>query len=314
MRILVVGAGAIGGYFGGRLLQAGRNVTFLVRAVRAAQLAAFGLKIASPSGDVMLPAPPTVLRDKIAGTFDLILLSCKAYDLGDAIDSLAPGVGRDTVVLPLLNGMNHLDVLDARLGSDRVLGGQCVISTTLDDQGTIRHLNDRHSLVFGQRDGPRSDRVRSIEAALSGARFDVRASGDIVQEMWEKWVMLATLAGSTCLLRASIGDIVATPDGERFILELLDECAAIAAGRGHPLTSALLDQVRKSLTESGSLLTASMLRDIERGARIEADHVLGDLLRRKQVDDSGQRGATILRMAYGHTKAYEARQARQEVA
>lgn len=312
MRILVVGAGAIGGYFGGRLLQAGRDVTFLVRARRAAQLAESGLKIASPSGDAVLRAPCTVLRDKIDQAFDLILLSCKAYDLGDAMDSLAPAVGRGSVVLPLLNGMNHLDVLDERFGADRVMGGQCVISTTLDDEGTIRHLSARQSLAFGERNGSLSDRVQSIEAALSGAMFEVRASECIVQEMWEKWVMLAALAGSTCLMRATIGDIVATPDGKRFIVELLGECGEIAAGQGHPLGSAQVEQVRASLTDPGSPLTASMLRDIERGARIEADHVLGDLLRRERVNDNAQRHAPLLRLAYGHTKAYEARRSRQE--
>src|ERR1041385_2487183 len=217
MRILVVGAGATGGYFGGRLAEAGRDVTFLVRPRRAAQLAADGLVIRSPHGDATLPAPRTVLAEKISAPFDLILLSCKAYDLDGAIDAFAPAMGPATVILPLLNGMRHLDVLDARFGRERVLAGQCIIAATLDERGAIVHMNDNHSLTFGERDGGTSERVRAIAAAMSGARFELRLSDAAVQEMWEKWVVLATLAGSTCLMRAAIGDIVAAPAGEDVI-------------------------------------------------------------------------------------------------
>src|SRR5580700_8482441 len=135
MRILVVGAGAMGGYFGGRLLEAGRDVTFLVRPRRAAQLAKTGLLIRSPFGDASLPEPPTVTADALREPFGLIILSCKAYDLESAADSFAPAVGADTAILPLLNGMAHVDYLVARFGGTAALGGQCVISTTLDADG-----------------------------------------------------------------------------------------------------------------------------------------------------------------------------------
>src|SRR5258705_9571332 len=156
MRILVVAAGGIGGYFGGRLLEAGRDVTFLVRPARAANLAQAGLSIRSPLGDVHVPAPPTVAAERLAGAFDLVLLSCKAYDLDGAMESFAPGVGADTAIPPLLNGMRHLDLLEARFGARSVLGGQCLISTVLDADGRVLHLNDTHLLSFGERDGSRS--------------------------------------------------------------------------------------------------------------------------------------------------------------
>src|SRR5260370_7998522 len=133
MRLLGVGAGAIGGYFGGRLLQAGRDVTFLVRPKRAAELARDGLVIKSPNGDVTLKNPPAVQADKLNEKFDVVLLSCKAFDLDDAIKSFAPAVGPQTAIIPLLNGMRHLDVLDEKFGKDRVLGGLCGIAVTLDD-------------------------------------------------------------------------------------------------------------------------------------------------------------------------------------
>src|SRR5262245_49763061 len=166
MRFLVVGAGATGGYFGGRLLQAGRDGTFLVRPARAQRLAAAGLTIASPAGDVTLRSPPTVLAAELRAPFDAVVLSCKAYDLGGAMESFAPAVGPGTAVVPLLNGMRHLDALDARCGPGRVLGGSCFISAKLDEGGRIAHLGDAHRLAFGERAGGRSPRVEALAAAM----------------------------------------------------------------------------------------------------------------------------------------------------
>src|ERR1700730_12725416 len=181
MRILVVGAGAIGGYFGGRLLQANRGVPFLVGERRAAQLRETGLVIKSPAGDLHVPGPPVVLASGLHQPFGLILLSCKAYDLGNAIESFAPAGGPSATIVPLLNGMKHLDALDARFGANAVLGGQCVISTALDANGRILHLNNSHGLTFGERSGKRSDRAQAILAQLTGAPFDGRLSDNVLQ-------------------------------------------------------------------------------------------------------------------------------------
>ncbi len=303
MRILVVGAGATGGYFGGRLLEAKQDVTFLVRSRRAAQLAGSGLQIQSAFGDVSIPQPPTVLAEDLHESFDLILLSCKAYDLESAMESFAPAVGPETVILPVLNGMRHLDVLDQRFGSSHVLGGLCVISAALDPGGRILHLNDLHLISFGERDGSRSARVEAIASAFSGARFVSRLSEVILQEMWEKWVFIASLAGITCLMRASIGDIVAA-EGAPFAIQLLDECDAIASSQGFPSRPASIEKNRTILTQAGSPLAASMFRDIERGAPIEADHMIGDLLRR---GEQRQIASPLLRLAFAHLKTYEVR-------
>jgi 2-dehydropantoate 2-reductase len=307
MRILVVGAGSVGGYFGGRLLEAGRDVTFLVRPRRGGELARTGLAIRSPVGDVNLASPPTVAAERLSEPFDLVLLSCKAYDLAGAINAFAPAVGPDTAILPLLNGMRHLDLLEARFGAERVLGGQCLISAALDPEGRILHLNETHMLSFGERDGARSQRAEAIAAELSGARFEARLSQAILREMWEKWVFIATGAGVTCLMRASIGDIVAAGAVD-LATALLDECAAIAARQGFAPSDAAMQRSRAIFTAPGSALTASMLRDIERGVPIEAEHVVGDLLR-----CGGQETETssLLRTAYLHLKAYEARRVRE---
>jgi 2-dehydropantoate 2-reductase len=310
MQVLVVGAGAIGGYFGGRLLQAGRDVTFLVRPRRAAQLVQTGLVIVSKLGDVNLPSPPSVTTGSLRESFDVILLSCKAYDLDDAMTSFAPAVGTETVILPLLNGMRHLDALGARFGGDRVLGGQCLISAALDPDGRILHLNEAHALSFGKRGGSHSARVEAIASFLSGARFEARLSAAILQEMWEKWVFIAAAAGITCLMRAAIGDIVAAGAAE-LATGLFDECVAIATAEGFPPRPEFLKRTRPMFTTAGSPLTASMLRDIERGAPIEADHILGDLLRRGTANS---KAGSLLNIAFRHAKAYEARRATNQAA
>ncbi len=306
MRILMIGAGAIGGYFGGRLLAAGRDITFLVRERRSAQLADTGLLIKSPCGDLSLPQPPTVLAADLRQPFDLILLSCKAYDLASAIESFGPAVGPDTLVLPLLNGMAHLDALDARFSRHAVLGGKCAISATLDESGTVVHLNPMHSMSFGERDGGSTKRLENVQAQLTGAGFDAVASPQIIQDMWEKWIFLATLAAATGSMRASIGAILAAPYGAALLSQLLDECIAIAAEQGHAPAPAYAAQTRTMLTTEGSPLKASMLRDIERHARIEADHVVGDLLKHRPADLEAKRGLSALQIAFCHLKAYEA--------
>jgi 2-dehydropantoate 2-reductase len=307
MRILVVGAGAIGGYFGGRLLEAGRDVTFLVRPRRATQLVKTGLVITSRFGNVSLPSPPTVTADALREPFDLILLSCKSYDLESAADSFAPAVGTNTAILPLLNGMRHMDYLTERFGGGSVLGGQCQISTTLDAEGRVLHLNDLHFLSFGEPDGTASQRAQAIAGSFAGARFESKLSNAILQEMWEKWVLIAAVAGITCLMRATVGDIVSANE-VNLSTTLLDECTAIAAAHGFAPSAPFLARARIMITTPGSTFAGSMLRDIEKGAPIEADHVIGDLLRRGAASS---RDHPLLRIAYAHLKAYEARRTRE---
>lgn len=312
MRILVIGAGATGGYFGGRLLEAGRDVTFLVRAKRAELLAKDGLVIKSPVGDVTIQKPPTVLAENLKQPFDIIILSCKAYDLDNAIASFAPAVGPNTAIIPFLNGMKHLDVLDAKFGIDRVMGGQCQIAATLGPQGEIVQLTPMHGMSFGERGTPKGDRARRIEAQLQGAKFDARASDIIIQEMWEKWVFLATLAGSTSLMRATAGQITGSPGGADFIRELRAEIASIAEAAGHAPRPEFLERTGGMLFAPSSSITASMLRDIRGGARIEADQIIGDLIHRAEINKKGALNVPLLRIVYTHLKAYESQLSRFE--
>jgi len=307
MRILILGAGATGGYFGGRMLEAGADVTFLVRPRRAEQLRAQGLVVESPCGDIRRPAP-VVTAEALRPEWDVVVLSCKAWDLVDAIGAMTPAMGPETKVLPLLNGLMHLDVLDEVFGAGRVLGGLCQIAATLTPDGTIRHLNKAHMLAFGHRSTEQRRFCAQLDQALTGISCSLRRSEQILLEMWEKWVMLSTLAGATCSLRATVGDIVSVKGGEWLVRTMLAEANAIATAHGNGARASVLERTEALLTETGSTLAASMLRDLEAGGPIEVDHVIGDLLRRGQEKGVA---APLLTVAYLHLKAYEARRARE---
>jgi 2-dehydropantoate 2-reductase len=300
-----LGAGAVGGYFGGRLVEAGGDVTFLVRDRRAAELQADGLVIRSPFGDATLQVRTVRVGEQLR-PYDLVLLCCKAYDLDSAVASIAPAVGPQSLILPLLNGIAHLEKLDAKFGGDRVLGGLCQVAATVAPGGRIEHLNRTHRLVFGERNGLRSDRASRLASLLGRAKFDSAMSEDIALEMWEKFVMLSTLAGMTCLMRAPVGAIAATREGGEIMLELLGECCAVAAAAGHKPRADFLEQTKALLTARRSKFTASMLRDIERGGPTEGDDVLGDLLRRARAFGVP---TPVLRVAVCHLEAYDARRA-----
>jgi 2-dehydropantoate 2-reductase len=310
MKHLVVGAGALGGYFGGRLLEAGCDVTFLLRPARAAAISAHGLIVRSPRGDMVLTSPPHVLASDIPGPFDVVIVACKAYDLDATMADFGPAVGPATAILPLLNGMRHLETLQARFGADRVLGGLCLISAVVDAEGVVHHVNELHSLTFGEIAGGSSPRVAAIAADFARANFDSNPSEQVVLEMWEKWIFIASAAGVTCLMRASIGDIVAAGAGA-VGTTLLDECGRIATASGFSPRPASVERARAAITAAGSPMTASMLKDIERGSRIEADHIVGDLLARASADGPAPQ---MLRIVQAHLGAYEARRARHGLA
>jgi 2-dehydropantoate 2-reductase len=306
VRILVVGAGGIGGYFGARLLAAGRDVTFLVRPRRAEQLRRSGLIVVSPLGNLELPTPALVSAGAIQGHYDLIILSCKSYDLASSIDDFAAAMGPNSYVLPLLNGLRHMDILDDRFGARRVLGGLARISSTLDQEGRIHQLGIYNTLVFGARKVDPRLNIDEVAEALTEPGFEALLSGDILHEMWEKWVFIAAAAASTCLMRASIGDIMAA-DARDIPAGLLQECGAIAAQKGFAPREPTTRIGLSVLTTPGSPFTASMLRDIEQGGRIEADHIIGDLLTRA----SGAIATPLLITAHAHLRAYEARRRRE---
>lgn len=308
MRILVLGAGGTGGYFGGRLAQSGADVTFLVRQPRAAQLQQHGLQIRSPLGDAEFPVTHVLAEDLAAlangNPFDLVLLSCKAYDLDSSLDAIAPAMGAQTTLLPILNGLLHFDQLDARFGRGRVLGGLCFISATKGPSGEVLHLAKPASITFGERDGnPDSARVQAFAKLCERAGVEHLASANIHQQLWIKYSFLTALAAGTCLMRASVGDIVANEGGFEFMTKLYAECVAVAEAAGQPIPKEKQDFALGTLTQPASPVKASMLRDLEAGQRVEAAHIVGDMLHRAQRAGIA---APLLGAAWCHLQAYEA--------
>ena len=301
MKILVLGAGGIGGYFGGRLAAAGADVVFLVRPKRAAQLADQGLVIKSPRGDLQR-AVNTARADDLKPVYDLVVLACKAYDLDPAIAAIAPAVGPHTAILPTLNGLRHIDVLQENFGAARVLGGLAQIAVTLTPEGEIRHLSDFHLLVFGERSGGRSPRCDAFAQLCAEANFTSRLSDTINLELWEKFVFLATLAGMTCLMRGSVGAIMRADDGETLMRDMLEECRRIAAAAGHPPRADTMARYAGLLTERGSGFAASMLRDVERGGPTEGEHIVGDMVQRGKTLGMA---APLMRTALCSLQSYE---------
>lgn len=276
MRILIVGAGSTGGYFGARLVQGGRDVTFLVRPARADALRETGLQIRSPLGDFSV-APKLILASELKETFDVVLVTVKAFGLAAAIEDFAPAVGPDTVILPLLNGMKHVDDLQSRFGANRVVGGVCRVSTQLDAQGRILHLSPLHELIYGELDGSQTARIDALHAFLSDAGFTAQLSSHIAQDLWNKWILLATLGGICSLARGTVGEIAATEGGDDFVRGFLAEAASVADAAGFAPSPQAVAFTLGVLTAPGSPLTSSMYRDLVAGDQVEVDQVLGDL-------------------------------------
>lgn len=295
MKTLILGAGGIGGYFGARLIQAGADVTFLVREARQQLLERAGLQIETPGGNFSVQ-PRTVTAATAQADYDLIVLAPKAYDLDDALASLARADTRGAI-LPFLNGLDHLRVLDARYGRARVLGGVAHIAATITPTGAVKQLSPLHRLTVGARDAAHEALARDFIALCARADFDSVYSEDIEQVLWNKWVFLATLAGMTTVCQGSVGEILATPEGEALTRQMFAECCAVAQAQGHAVSEEEQGKALAMLTQKGSAFTASMLRDLQGGQRTEHEHILGDMVRR-----GGAAGVNVdlLRLAWTH--------------
>jgi 2-dehydropantoate 2-reductase len=311
MRILIIGAGAVGGYFGGRLAQAGRDVTFLIRPKRAEQIQAQGLRILSPYHGDFTVRPKTIAAAQIMSPYDIIFLSVKSYSLAAAIDDFAPAVGPGTVIIPVLNGMHHMDVLTKRFGENAVLGGVCYVATEIDSQGRVIQLADFQRVNYGELDGTRTPRIEAVQQSFQGAGFDTAISANILLDMWQKWVFLASVGAITCLLGGSIGEIVAVPGGADLSLSALRECAAIAGACGYPVPEAFLAEKSTQLTAPASSLTSSMYRDRKEQAPVEVDSILGDLIERGRKYGVS---APIIQAAFVNLSIYQQARARQQAA
>lgn len=302
----MVGAGATGGFFGGKLAQAGRDVTFLLRETRARRVRESGLVLVTPTETGTLHPQVTTaeeLREFATGheAFDLVVISTKAYQLESAMEDIAPALGPGTMILPILNGMRQVAVLRERFGAERVLGGSVRIVADLDADGRVHQKTALGELSYGELSGERTARVAALDREMQGAGFVAIPQPDILATLWQKWWILASIGCVCVLARGTTGQAASAPEGEPFVRAAIAECTAIAEANGYLPDRAMLADHTERLLDKKSPLTSSMYRDMTKGAPVEADHILGDLLARAQGVDT-----PLLRAAYVQLKVYEA--------
>jgi 2-dehydropantoate 2-reductase len=296
MKILIVGAGGIGGYFGAKLINAGADITFLLREKRHQLIQAQGLTIETPKGSFTVH-PKSVKANQLEPIYDLIILAPKAFDLDDSLKSLAKASSYG-VLLPFLNGLSHVETMDTLFGKARVMGGVAHIAAMITDTGAVKQLTDLNMLTVGPRTPEHEALAKEFIALCKQADFNSAYSENIEQVLWDKWVFLATLAGMTTLCRGSVGEIVSTPYGRELTLAMYEECCSIAKAAGHAIGEIPRSKAIEMLTKVGSPFTASMLRDLISGQKTEHDHILGQMIKKGEENHIG---CQLLKMAYTQT-------------
>lgn len=279
MRILMAGAGATGGYFGARLIQAGQDVTFLVRERRYQQLQTHGLVLQTLQGTEKFQ-PQLIQASTLKSHYDLIIVTVKSFALDLVMDDIAPAVGPETLIMPILNGMRHIATLQQRFGEDKVIGGLCKINATLGDKGEVIQMTPLHQLLYGALDGNNDARLQRVDAALRDCQLDTLFSDNIMDELWEKWLLLSTLGAVCCLARGNTQQILTSRGGEALLQGVFTEILSVITAEGYQPRPAVTARIFELLNNPATPMTSSMYRDLTQGSDIEADQVIGDLLLR----------------------------------
>lgn len=303
MKILIVGAGGIGGYYGSKLMLAGADITYLLREKRQALIKKQGLVVETPRGSFTVH-PKTVTANELTPIYDLIILAPKAFDLKDALQSIEKA-STNGLILPFLNGLAHIEQLDQRFGKERVLGGIAHIAATITKAGTVQQLTDLHMLTVGARAQSQEAIAKAFHAWCQKTDFDAVYSENIEQALWDKWTFLSTLAGMTTLCNGSIGEIVATPYGGALARAMYTECCEIAGAHGFAISLGNQTKAIEMLTAAGSPMTASMLRDLNAGNKTEHDHILQEMIRKAEAR---QLPCNLIKIAYTHIELMQRRQ------
>ena len=279
MRILMAGAGATGGYFGARLIQAGQDVTFLVRERRYQQLQTHGLVLQTLQGTEKFQ-PQLIQASTLKSHYDLIIVTVKSFALDQVMDDITPAVGPATLIMPILNGMRHIATLQQRFGEDKVIGGLCKINATLGDQGEVIQMTPLHQLLYGALNGNNDARLQRVDAALRDCQVDTLFSDNIMDELWEKWLLLSTLGAVCCLARGNTQQILTSRGGEALLQGVFTEILSVITAEGYQPRPAVTARIFELLNNPATPMTSSMYRDLTQGSDIEADQVIGDLLLR----------------------------------
>ena len=277
MKIIVMGTGGVGGYFGARLAAAGHDVGFVARGKHLAAIKANGLKVLSELGDITIH--PASASDDPAdlGVADIVLFCVKAYDTETAAELIKPVVGPDTGVIPFLNGVTHMETLDRVIGSGHVLGGVANISALIEEPGVVRHFATMQILRVGELDDSASPRILAFRAACAEAGIEAPVPESIERELWQKFVMICTLAGANCLTRLPLGNCRSDPATRTLMLAIAGEVVALARALDKPLPD---DQVERTMAVLDMLpagMKASILAALERGEKLEASALNGSV-------------------------------------
>lgn len=301
MKILILGAGAVGGYFGGRFTEAGIDTTFLTRSKRAEFLNEKGLTIKSALGNGNYKVK-TILSKDIKETYDYIILTCKAYSLEEAINDIKPAIGKNTYILPLTNGLKHYEILGEKIGKEKIIRGFCFVNSKLSPEGEIIHASKLQKIVFGGHNESTIKGCNQFEEIINATNLDYVHTNDIMQDLWEKFVFITSAASITCLMRSDIGTILKSPYGKEITLEIFDECLKIADKSGYKLRKELEDRFYQTLTNENLSMKTSLLSDIENNNLTEVDHIIGSMIDyAKKVKTK----SSMLKIAYCHIKNYE---------
>ena len=280
MRIAVMGTGGVGGYFGARLAQAGHEVAFVARGRQLAALRARGLRVQSQLGDVHLPNVEVTDEPAEIGPVDLVLFTVKLWDTLEAAEAVKPLLGTQTAVVSFQNGVVKDDILRQTLGAEHVIGGVTYIAATIAEPGVIRHSGTLQKLVFGEYDGSQSPRVRQFRGACADSGIDAEISDRIEQAIWEKFVFLVGLSGTTSLARTPIGPIRSHPRSRAFLHDVMTEVVQVALAQGVPLPADYADERLAFTDQVPASMTSSMHHDLEQGNRLEVPWLSGDVVER----------------------------------
>ena len=279
MKIVVMGSGGVGGYFGARLAANGADVTFIARGEHLAALRRDGLKVLSANGDLTVKPVKATDDPASVGHADLVMIAVKLWSTDDAARTIAPMMGPNSAVVSWQNGVVAEDILIKHYGKERVIGGVSNIAALIEAPGVIRHNGTMARLIFAELNGKPSKRIDAFAALCKQANIDHVVSDDIIRAIWQKFIFLASLSGMTCATRLSIGPIRTDPETRAMLKAALGEVVAIGRAKGVSLPD---DQVEQSLTWADNLpptMVASMLGDLNRGNRLELPWLSGNVVK-----------------------------------
>jgi 2-dehydropantoate 2-reductase len=280
MRIVVMGTGGVGGYFGARLAQSGCDVRFVARGAHLQALRTRGLRVESPLGDALLEDVRVSSDPADFGQADVVLFGVKLWDTAEAARTILPVIGPDTAVISFQNGVVKDEILRDIVGPEHVVGGVCYIAASIAEPGVIRHTGTLQKLVFGEYDGRETPRVSRLRDACAAAEIDVEVSPAIARTIWEKFVFLVGLSGTTTLARTSIGPIRSNEQSRAFLWDVMNEVVQVAHAEGISLPGDLAQNRLAFADTVPTTMSSSMHGDLERGNRLEVEWLSGDVVRR----------------------------------